>query len=350
MFEPGNNVKPVTGFSVIIPARNEAENIAVCIQSILDNNYPKDLYEIIIADDFSDDATPEIVEFFMKSYSNVRLVQLSKFITKNINSYKKKAIEICIAESKFNWILTTDADCTITQQWLALYDAFIQTGKKVFIAAPVMFNCENTFLSVFQCLDFLSLQGITAASVSAGFHSMCNGANLAYNKSVFYEVDGFKNADHIASGDDMLLMHKIKAKYPSSIGYLFNQHAIVTTAAMPNWKSFFNQRIRWASKATSYKELKIFLVLLLVYVVNLLLLILFIVCFFYPSLFYFLLVFILTKAMLEMPFMYAVSKFYGLQKLMIWFVLMQPFHIIYMVISGWLGKFGSYKWKGRKVK
>ena len=86
-----------------------------------------------------------------------------------------------------------------------------------------MFTCDNSFLSVFQCLDFISLQGITAASVSAGFHSMCNGANLAYNKNIFYEVGGFKNADHIASGDDMLLMHKIKIKYPSSIGYLFNK-------------------------------------------------------------------------------------------------------------------------------
>lgn len=349
-FQPKENLKPLTGFSIIIPARNEAENIGACIQSILDNNYPKELFEIIVADDFSTDVTPAVVESFMQQHSNIRMVTLSKIIDQNINSYKKRAIEICIAQSKFDWIVTTDADCNIPQQWLGLYDAFIQTNKTVFVAAPVMFICNRTFLSIFQCLDFISLQGITAASVSAGFHSMCNGANLAYSKAVFYEVNGFKNADHIASGDDMLLMHKVKAKHPSSIGYLFNQSAIVTTAAMPDWKSFINQRIRWASKATNYKEKKIFSVLLLVYFMNLSFLILFILCCFYPALFYFLLVFILTKALFELPFMYAASRFYGLQKLMIWFVLMQPFHISYMIISGWLGKFGSYKWKGRKVK
>lgn len=350
IFQPAPHVKPVTGFSIIIPARNEEENISACIQSILKNNYPQHLFEIIIADDFSTDSTPQIIESFSLEFSNIRQIKLSNIITQNINSYKKKAIEIAIEQSRFQWIITTDADCILPNKWLCLYDAFIQTHKSVFVAAPVMFTCGKSFLSIFQCLDFISLQGITAASVSAGFHSMCNGANIAYSKNVFYEVGGFKNADHIASGDDMLLMHKVKEKYPSAIGYLFNNNAIATTAPMPDWKSFFNQRIRWASKATSYKDKRIFLVLLLVYLTNLFLCVLFVLCFFYPQLFYFLLMFILTKALFELPFMYSVSKFYSLQNIMIWFVLMQPFHILYTIISGWLGKFGTYKWKGRKVK
>ena len=349
-FQPSADIIPTTGFSIIIPARNEAENIEACIQSILKNNYPQHLFEIIVADDFSTDATPDIVESLSKNFTNIRLIKLGNLIDQNINSYKKRAIELAIEQSNFEWIITTDADCILPAKLLALYDAFIQSHKVIFIAAPVMFSCDNSFLSVFQCLDFISLQGITAASVSAGFHSMCNGANLAYNKNIFYEVGGFKNADHIASGDDMLLMHKIKIKYPSSIGYLFSQDAIVTTAPMPDWKSFFNQRIRWASKATSYKDKGIFIVLLLVYLTNLFLCILFVLCFFHVRLFYFLLVFILTKALFELPFMYRVAKFYSLQKIMIWFVLMQPFHIAYTIISGWLGKFGTYKWKGRKVK
>jgi cellulose synthase/poly-beta-1,6-N-acetylglucosamine synthase-like glycosyltransferase len=179
---------------------------------------------------------------------------------------------------------------------------------------------------------------------------MCNGANLAYKRSAFYEVNGFKNADHIASGDDMLLMHKIRLKYPSGIGYLFSDKAIVTTDPMPDWKSFLNQRIRWASKASSYKDKRVFWVLMLVYFTNLFLLLLFFVCFFKPQLFLVWVLFILTKALFEMPFMYRVAKFYSLQRLMAWFVVMQPFHIAYTVVSGWLGKFGTYNWKGRKVK
>ncbi|MEP6683202.1 MAG: glycosyltransferase [Parafilimonas sp.] len=343
-------IQPVTKFSIIIPARNEAANIENCLRSILQNNYPKDIYEIIVADDFSTDATPEIVESLQKEFSNITILSLKNIITENINSYKKRAIELAIEQSKFEWILTTDADCVVPRKWLSLFDAYIQKNERVFVAAPVMFTCGNSFLNIFQCLDFISLQGITAASVYAGAHSMCNGANLAYKKCVFYEVDGFKNADHIASGDDMLLMHKIKIKYPLNMGYLFSDEAIVTTAPMPDWKSFFNQRIRWASKATSYKDKKVFWVLLLVYFTNLCLFILFIASFFHSKLFLIWLLFILTKALLEMPFMYNVAKFYSLQRLMLWFIIMQPFHIIYTIVSGWLGRFGTYKWKGRKVK
>jgi cellulose synthase/poly-beta-1,6-N-acetylglucosamine synthase-like glycosyltransferase len=178
---------------------------------------------------------------------------------------------------------------------------------------------------------------------------MCNGANLAYEKSAFYAVDGFKNADHIASGDDMLLMHKIKMLYPEKTGYLFSPEMIVLTAPMPDWKRFFNQRIRWASKATSYQDKKVFRVLMLVYFTNLSLLLLFIATFFEPQFFSVWIILLLAKTVFEMPFMYRAAKFFSLQRLMIWFVIMQPLHIIYTIISGWLGKFGKYKWKGRSV-
>jgi hypothetical protein len=123
----------------------------------------------------------------------------------------------------------------------------------------------------------------------------------------------------------------------------------VQTAPMPDWKSFFNQRIRWASKATSYKDKKVFWVLMLVYFTNLSLLLLFIASFFQPQFFIVWVILLLVKAFLEMPFMYRAAKFFSLQKLMIWFVIMQPLHIIYTIISGWLGRFGKYKWKGRRV-
>jgi cellulose synthase/poly-beta-1,6-N-acetylglucosamine synthase-like glycosyltransferase len=271
-------------------------------------------------------------------------------VKEKINSYKKKAIEKAIEESRFKWIITTDADCEVTSQWLQLFNMHIQENNVVFIAAPVILKNNRSFLSIFQCLDLISLQGITAASVSAGFHSMCNGANLGYRKDIFYEVNGFRGIDNIASGDDMLLMHKIKLKYPEQIGYIFNQNAIVKTLPMPDWKSFINQRIRWASKATRYDDKRIFWVLLLVYLFNFYLVVLPFLSIFYPYLFFYWLILLVGKILCEMPFMYAVAKFFGMKKLLWWFPFMQPFHIIYTVASGLLGKFGKYEWKGRSVK
>jgi cellulose synthase/poly-beta-1,6-N-acetylglucosamine synthase-like glycosyltransferase len=233
--------------------------------------------------------------------------------------------------------------------WLQLFDAFISKEKPVFIAAPVMFTNNHSFLSLFQLLDFMSLQGITAAAVSSGRHSMCNGANIAYQKEVFYEVGQFAGIDQLASGDDMLLMHKIKQKYPGGLGYLFCHESIVTTAPMPDWKSFFNQRIRWASKADSYQDKSIFWTLFLVYAVNGLLLLLLFWGFFEDNGSRNWLALIILKTFIELSFMLPVARFYGQQNALLWFPVMQPFHIAYTVIAGWLGKFGTYQWKGRKV-
>jgi cellulose synthase/poly-beta-1,6-N-acetylglucosamine synthase-like glycosyltransferase len=350
LFQQENSIKSITGFSIIIPARNEAENIRKTLTSILENSYPKELFEVIVVDDFSTDNTATIVMELQQELSNVKLIRLEDHVKSKLNSYKKKSIELAISFAKHEWVITTDADCIAKTTWLQILNAFIRKTNAVFIAAPVKFINSGSFISIFQCLDFISLQGITAASVSAGLLSMCNGANLAYKKEAFIAVDGFKNVDAIASGDDMLLMHKIKKQFPGKLAYLFSKDAIVSTPPMPDWKSFINQRIRWASKATSYDDGKIFLVLLLVYFFNLVLLMLPFLSLFYAPLFFLWLILLLTKTFFETIFMLRVSEFFDEQKLMWWFPLMQPFHILYTVVSGWLGRFGSYEWKGRNVK
>ena len=210
-FAPQAAIIPNNSFTVIIPARNEAANIEHCVKSILDSTYPKSLLEVIVINDHSTDSTASIVQQLQQQYQNLKLINLEEHLDGNpLNAYKKKAIEIAIGQSKGNWIVTTDADCTTPSNWLHLYDAYIQEKQSVLVAAPVMFTHTGGTLSLFQLLDFMSLQGITAAAVSAGYHTICNGANLAYRKDVFYEVGQFRGIDQVASGDDMLLMFKIK--------------------------------------------------------------------------------------------------------------------------------------------
>lgn len=343
--------QPATRFSVIIPARNEEDQIGACVQAILDQQYPTHLYEIIVIDDHSTDATPQIITQLQERYPNVHLLSLAKELNgQQLNSYKKKAIEMAIGRSTGDWIVTTDADCQMGPHWLAAYDAYIGAQPVAFVAAPVVFNTPASFVEIFQCLDFMSMQGITAAAVSAGVHSMCNGANLAYNKQAFYQVGGFTGIDNIASGDDMLLMHKIRQAYPGQTGYIFSQEAIVSTPAMPDWKSFLNQRIRWASKADKYQDKAVFRVLALVYCFNLCLLLLPLAGIFYIPLLWAGLGAITIKTVVELCYLWPVGRFFGQRKLLNWFAIMQPFHIVYIVIAGWLGKFGKYQWKGRTVK
>lgn len=344
--------------SVIIPARNEEKNIAACLDSIYHQTYNKDLFEVLVVDDHSTDNTVAIVN--NHPLHNLKLIALKDFVSDEINSYKKKAIEVAIAQSTAGLIVTTDADCIIPAKWLETIAAFYNQYQPQFIAAPVSINCSFTFIEIFQALDFAMLQGITTASVHKNIHSMCNGANLAYTKKAFTEVGGFKGIDTIASGDDMLLMHKIYKQYPGKVMFLKNRDVIVETEPVHTLKEFFNQRIRWASKADKYDDKRIFAVLLLVYLVNFLLVALpvvaafanvhFTIANFDLSMWQLWLWLLLLKTLVELVFLYPVAIFFGKQKLLWLFPLMQPFHILYTVIAGWLGKFGKYNWKGRNIK
>ena len=246
--------------------------------------------------------------------------------------------------------MTTDADCIVHENWLKTIAAFKEETNAIFIAAPVVMQNKLNALQVFQTLDFLVLQGITAASVQKKFHNMCNGANLSYERKAFVEVNGFAGIDHIASGDDMLLMQKISQRFPGKTHYLLSKEAIVTTHAANTWQEFFSQRIRWASKATNYNDIKIFSALFVVYFFNCALLAMFIAGFWMPVLWWGFAGVLTVKIFIEFIFIHPVAKFYSKENLLPLFPLFQPLHIIYTVIAGWLGVFGSFEWKGRRVK
>jgi cellulose synthase/poly-beta-1,6-N-acetylglucosamine synthase-like glycosyltransferase len=338
-------------FTVIIPARNEQDRIRTCLETVLHQSYPRHLFEVIVADDFSTDGTVAVVENMQQQFPNLNLLQLDKVLEhKKLNSYKKKAIELAISRAKGEWIVTTDADCAVPVNWLAQFAQFISQNNSVFVAAPVKFSNTGSFVSIFQCLDFMSLQGITAASVYHGIHSMCNGANLTYRKTVFYEVGGFKGIDNIASGDDMLLMHKIYRNNKKRVHFLFSPGSVVETPPMETWSAFFNQRIRWASKAEKFDDKRILAVLSFIYLFNLSFIVMPFLAFWHSEMWKFWWLMITAKTLIELRFMLPVAAFFGQKKLLWWFPIMQPFHIIYTVVAGWLGKFGKYSWKGRVVK
>lgn len=348
---PGPKEDPF--FSIIMPARNEAENIAQCLGSILDNDYPADRFELILIDDFSEDDTVAIASKF--SGPQLRIIRLSEHINKEerLNAFKKKALEIGISKAKGTFIITTDADCIVGKNWLRSYAKQLnQSGEIQCLAAPVNFipyQGRKNWLYYFQSIDFMTMQGITIASNRLRLGNMSNGANFLFSKLAFETVDGYKGIDQKASGDDMMLMQKIQNRFPGGIDYLFDQKAIVNTPVQPDWPSFLNQRIRWASKADSYPQRKLTLVLLLVHLFNLNLLFLAIAAYFNPIAFKSLLYIFLSKIIAEIIFVTPLSIFFNKRNELLFLIILQPLHILYIISAGFLGKFGTYKWKGRSV-
>jgi cellulose synthase/poly-beta-1,6-N-acetylglucosamine synthase-like glycosyltransferase len=350
-----NNFIPKTAISILIPTRNETQNIEKCLTAIFQQNYPAALLEVIVIDDFSEDDTPLLVEKFSQKnrLENLKLIQLADEIQEHeTQSFKKKALEIAIKKSKGNLIITTDADCVAAPNWLNLLVSFYEKNDLEFIAAPVNFYQEKNILEKFQSLDFMGMMCVTAAGIHSNLQKMCNGANLAYSKKAYLEVGGFKGIDHLASGDDMLLMHKIVARFPTKIGFLKNADATIFTDAKPDLKSFFFQRLRWATKNASYTDWKVTAVLAMVFffccniVFSALL-----IPFWGKAAFVVFLVQFLGKTFADYIFLGRMARFFKRPALMKAFFSSQFLHIIYIVTIGFLANVKKkYIWKGRTVK
>jgi len=337
---------PSTKISVIIAARNEAANLPKCLASIAEQSYPTTLFEVILLDDHSEDETFSLAQNFAQNHPNMRVVGLTAL------SFKKKAIETGIGLASGELIVCTDADCELPPDWLWLMATFFEEKKAKFIAAPVNFHRESSRLQRFQSLDFLGMMGVTGAGFRTGSGLLCNGANLAYPRAVFQEVGGFEGIDGLASGDDMLLLHKVAKRYPEGVFFLKNRAATVLTEAQPDLRSFVSQRLRWASKSKSYTDWQVTLRLGVVFLLCwAILLNLLLCCWLGWPLAVLAVGLLLVKSVVDFRFLGEMCRYFGRQDLMRGYAFSQGMHLCYIIGIGTLANLVKrYKWKGRKLR
>lgn len=338
---------PKTFISIVIPARNESGNIEACLKSILNQDYPETLFEIIVVDDHSEDDTAAKAA---NLNSRIRVIHLKEALNGRPGpGFKKMALAMGIEAGRGELIVTTDADCIAGPDWLRNIAAFFETNHAAMIIAPVSYFPEGRLDARFQLLDFITMQGITAASQKLGLGGMANGANLAFSRKAFEEVEGYKGIDQLASGDDYLLLGKMRKRFPERIFYLKAKGAIVQTSAQPGWRAFLRQRIRWASKTGRYPDLRLTSILTLVYLFNFALFATVVAACWNPPLWPFLGAIFLVKTIAEFLLLIPVARFFRLGKSLWIFPFLQPLHVLYIVAAGFLGFFGKYEWKGRRL-
>jgi cellulose synthase/poly-beta-1,6-N-acetylglucosamine synthase-like glycosyltransferase len=335
-----------TKVTVLIAARNEEERINLTIEDVLAQDYPKHLLEIIIVDDHSTDNTAAIIS----SYANRGVTLLKLNEAEPLNSYKKKAISEAIKLSSGELMVATDADCRMGTAWLSSIVGYYETNNLVMISSPVTYFEERSLFELMQTLEFGYLIGIGAAFIGNGRASTCNGANFAYRKDVFYEVGGFKGIDELASGDDELLLQKVAERYPGKIGFLKQSDAVVYTHAKHTLREFMQQRRRWASKSTKYKDKKVVAFGICIWLFNISLLVNAGLGFYNVYFFKLFMVQILLKYLFEVVYLLPITSFFKRSYLVSLLVLLIPLHIVYFVVIGLMGNNHKYLWKGRVVK
>lgn len=344
---PYSNLISTKTVSVIIAARNEELNIRRTIESILNQNFPKELLELIIIDDHSDDNTSAIVKEYIES--GVKLIQLNE--NGRMNSYKKLAISRAIDCCRGEIVITTDADCRMGPNWLATVIGTFEKEDAYLLSSPVVYSEEKSFFERLQTLEFLYLIGLGAAGIGNGKPTTCNGANLAYRKDIFKQMGGFKGIDELASGDDELFLHKVAEKYPERIAFCKSEDAIVYTDAKPDLGSFISQRRRWASKSTRYKNKGVIALGIAIWLFNVLLLLAAILAITGGKALGWVVLFaLLLKITVEFLFIQPLTNFAKRATLLWYLPILSLAHILYLAYIGILGNVGKYDWKGRQVK
>ena len=338
----GEAGKALLTFSIVIPVRNESSNIAAILADLQSQEYPRDLYEVIVIDDDSEDGTLEIaVEALQKSTVNYRLIRLKDDGMKGKKQAISKALEL--AENEI--ILATDGDCRVGPGWIQAY-ADQYTEDIQMITGPVRM-VQHNFFTRLQSFEFAGLIGLGAASLQSGNPGMCNGANLSYRKSAFHEVSGYEGNHEIASGDDEFLLQKIFKIYPRGVVFLKDKRAIVSTPAKDTLAELINQRKRWSSKWKFHKSYYIKLMAIAVFFNYLVFAYMLMASFMNETSFAIFLSIFMLRAFTLSIFIKPVVVFLGIRNA-IWVSLVieiiYPFLVLFLGIAS---IFGHYSWKGR---
>lgn len=344
-FKPGITPDP-QNFSIVVPFRNEAGNLPKLLTSLIGLNYPKTHFEVILVDDFSTDDSQLTIDQFDTAELNLKIIKN----TDDGGSPKKNALTKGVKNARNKWIVTTDADCAVPKDWLSLFNAYIIRYRPCFIAAPVRYETKKGFFRHFQQLDFLSLQGATLGGFGLKKPFLCNGANMCYDKQLFFELGGYKDNQHISSGDDIFLMEKFLTLRPDKVQFLKNSKAVVTTAPVRSWNAFVQQRIRWAAKTSATKNRWGIGIGIVVFLVNFWILILAMASLFGLVKPLYFLTFFVVKSLIDGRFLHKIGRFFDISPKISHLVLssiVYPFYIFFVVVWSWKG---SFNWKGRKYK
>ena len=334
-------LRQVKKVSVLIAARNEGKNIGKLLQSLYNQTFAKENFELIIVDDHSDDDTFEISENFKVSHPEMILKLL-----KATGYGKKQAVSQALHAADNEIVMVTDADCELPEKWIEKMLAFYIMKDLKMALGPVLLSPADTLFEKLQVLEHMSLIASTAGSAAIGMPVMCNGANMMYDRKSALDVEEDRTDMELASGDDMFLMEQFIARYGSrAIGFFLNREVIVKTATMPNLRAFFRQRTRWTSKTRAYTNWKIIATASTVFLFNLSIVFFFVAGFFMPVFWCFYVLYIILKTLIDYPIIRRISAFMKQKKLKFWTLPLEFIYPFYVVFTAFAGMFAKVRWK-----
>lgn len=333
------------GFSILVPFRNEAENLEALILSIRNINYPQNAFEIIFINDHSTDNSRIIVENFIATSLkfNMQLIDMP------IDFFgKKAAISEGLKKANYSLIAQTDADCVVSPNWLKEANEIFEEKNIQLLLGFLDYKSKFNALGIFQILENLALQSIAFSSVNFKIPCLANGANFMFRKDAFNQIQNKRNDLRVASGDDMFVLFAILRTFGAeSISFNSNADFKVLSNTAISFRDLIFQKIRWSSKSVYYDNFFAKFLAVLVLFVNFFTAFLLVFSIFENQYCTITIVVFILKMFLET--LLIIRTAYNFNKLK-YLLFVLPFSFIYcfyVPIIALLGLFLKPKWKGR---
>jgi len=333
------------GVSILVAARNEAENIETVIRDIFNQSYSEDLLELIVIDDHSEDETHSIAESLKAEFSNLKVLKNQD------GEGKKPALQSGIREAKFETIATIDADCRVPSEWLISMTSHWIKDQTKMLLGPIVFQPNQTVLQQSQAMEMLAIMGLTGGFASHQKPIMANGANLFFDKKSFEQVGGYVSSEN-PSGDDVFTMLQFNEKWPESVRFVKHYEAAVLTKPEATFSAFWQQRKRWLSKKGGYSNLLVKGTAVITYLANAAAFVSFIAIivalgsYWTDRLMWILFIKTLLDLILTRTVSRDIQPHCGIANILV----TEIFVVVYVTFLGIFGNVRNYVWKGRTIK
>jgi len=340
-------------FSLIVAARNEAQHIRDLCSCLIKQNYPVDCFEIIIVDDLSEDQTLGILKEIQticdqdgRSTVNLKIYSVADFLHENKYQSlcgKKRALQIGIDHSQFEFLVYTDADCLPSKEWLNEINRHIDDKTDFIVGYSPLIYTKPTYLDWFKSFERISIFALTSGSFGQHLAMTCTARNMIYRRAHFDKAGGFSQIGHIKSGDDDLML-LLQRQYTRKYNFMFTAQSVVPAIEDKDINDHIHQETRRASKLKYYPAyLKIIVISVAVFYLGLVLLLISSIAgllswqFFISS--------FGIKVIAEFLLIFTWLIRMNMKIKITLLPVVEILYIPYFLYFGIKGTFGSYKWK-----
>ncbi len=236
--------------SIIIAAKNEAENLKQNLDYFIKQDYPN--FELILINDNSTDDTLKILNDFKKEHHSYSISVID--INNQTNGSKKYALTKGIAQAKSDFLLFTDADCIPnSKNWIRNMSSHFTKNKAIILGYGAYKKIPNSFLNKIIRFETLLTALQYFSYTQTGLAYMGVGRNIAYNKQLFLKENGFESHKHIRSGDDDLFINQVATK--NNIAICYDKDSFTISKPDTSLKKWLKQKCRHITTATHYKPI-----------------------------------------------------------------------------------------------